>query len=63
MTGFDKAVAQEVLSITPELIPVVVIAVGTQDAPEKLAGPLLEREMAPRVRLPLSEIVIKGLPA
>ena len=62
MTGFDKAVAQEVLSITPELLPVVVIAIGTQDAPEKLAGPLLEREMAKRERLPLSELVIKGLP-
>jgi hypothetical protein len=62
MTGFDKSVAQTELSIAPELIPVVVIAVGTQDAPEKLAGPLLEREMAPRVRLPLSEIVVKGLP-
>ncbi|CAN2245528.1 NfnB Nitroreductase [Candidatus Planktophila dulcis] len=63
MTGFDKAVAQEVLSIAPELIPVVVIAVGTQDAPEKLAGPLLERETAKRERLALSELVIKGLPA
>ena len=62
MTGFDKEVAQEVLSIAPELIPVVVIAIGTQDAPEKLTSPLLEREMAPRVRLPLSEIVLKGLP-
>jgi len=62
MTGFDKAIAQEVLSITPELLPVVVIAIGTQDAPEKLAGPLLEREMAKRERLPLSELVIKGLP-
>lgn len=60
MTGFDKAVAQEVLSIAPELLPVVVIAVGTQDVPEKLAGPLLERELAPRERLPLSELVIKG---
>jgi nitroreductase len=60
MTGFDKGVAQEVLSIAPELLPVVVIAVGTQDAPEKLAGPLLERELAPRERLPLSELVIKG---
>ena len=60
MTGFDKAVAQEVLSISPELLPVVVIAVGTQDVPEKLAGPLLERELAPRERRPLSELVIKG---
>ena len=63
MTGFDKAVAQDALSIAPELIPVVVIAIGTQDVPEKLAGPLLEREMAKRERLPLSEIVVKGLPA
>ncbi|MSZ47779.1 MAG: oxidoreductase, partial [Actinobacteria bacterium] len=63
MTGFDKAVAQDVLSIAPELIPVVVIAIGTQDAPEKLAGPLLERETAKRERLALSELVIKGLPA
>ena len=41
MTGFDKAVAHDVLTIAPELMPVVVIAVGTQDAPEKLAGQLL----------------------
>ena len=63
MTGFDKAIAQNVLSIAPELIPVVVSAIGTQDAPEKLSGPLLERETAKRERLPLSELVIKGLPA
>ena len=62
MTGFDKAVAQEVLSIAADQLPVVVIAVGTQDAPEKLSGSLLERELAPRQRLPLSEIVVKGLP-
>jgi len=42
---------------------VVVVAVGTQDLPEKLAGPLLERELAPRQRLPLETIVVKGLPA
>ena len=63
MTGFDKAIAQTELSMAPELIPVVVIAVGTQDAPEKLTGPLLEREVAPRQRLPLNEIVVIGLPA
>jgi nitroreductase len=62
MTGFDKEVAQRELSIPAELVPVVVIAIGTQDAPEKLSGPLLEREQAKRERLSLNEIVIKGLP-
>lgn len=63
MTGFDKSVAQSALEISDELAPVVVIAVGTQDAPEKLSGPLLERETAKRQRLSLEEIVVKGLPA
>ena len=63
MTGFDKEIARRELSITPDLVPVVVIAIGKQDAPEKLSGPLLEREQAKRERLSLSEIVIKGLPA
>jgi nitroreductase len=61
--GFDKSVAQNALTISPELIPVIVIAIGTQDVPEKLSGPLLEREVAKRERLPLNEIVVKGLPA
>ncbi len=63
MTGFDKTIAQAGLSIPAELVPVVVIAIGKQDAPEKLSGPLLEREQAKRERLPLAEIVLKGLPA
>ena len=63
MTGFDKSIAQSVLSIGADLIPVVVIAVGRQDVPEKLSGPLLERELAKRERLPLETIVVKGLPA
>ncbi|CAN2225946.1 NfnB Nitroreductase [Candidatus Nanopelagicaceae bacterium] len=63
MTGFDKTIAQTELSMPTELVPVVVIAIGKQDVPEKLSGPLLEREQAKRERLPLAEIVIKGLPA
>jgi len=63
MTGFDKAIAQEQLSLAAELVPVVVIAIGKQDAPEKLSGQLLEREQAKRERLSLAEIVVKGLPA
>jgi nitroreductase len=61
--GFDKSIAQTALTISPELIPVIVIAIGTQDVPEKLSGPLLEREVAKRERLSLNEIVVKGLPA
>ncbi|MBP6148187.1 MAG: nitroreductase family protein [Candidatus Planktophila sp.] len=63
MTGFDREVAKSAVAIGDDLVAVVVVAVGTQDAPEKLAGPLLERELAPRQRLPLETIVVKGLPA
>jgi nitroreductase len=63
MTGFDKEKAAANVAIGDDLVSVVVVAVGTQDAPEKLAGPLHEREIAKRERLPLNEIVVKGLPA
>lgn len=63
MTGFDRELAKSAVGIGEDLVAVVVVAVGTQDAPEKLAGPLLERELAPRQRLPLETIVVKGLPA
>lgn len=63
MTGFDKAVAKSTLALADDLAPVVVVAVGTQDAPEKLSGPMLDRELAKRERLPLQEIVLKGLPS
>lgn len=62
MTGFDRARAHDALGLG-ELAAVVVVAVGKQDLPEKLSGPMLERELAKRERLPLSEIVVKGLPA
>lgn len=63
MTGFDKSTAVGALSISSELIPVVVVAVGTQDVPEKLPEAMAQRELAKRERLPLEEIVVKGLPA
>jgi hypothetical protein len=45
-----------------ELVPVVVIAIGQQDSPEKLPAALAERELAPRGRKTLEEIVLVGLP-
>lgn len=62
MTGFDKDKARANVQMAAELVPVVVVAIGKQDAPEKLSGPLHEREIAPRQRLDLNEIVVKGLP-
>ena len=62
MTGFDAAKAAQNLGVDVSLLPVAVIAIGKQAAPEQLEGPLLERENAPRVRKSLEEIVVRGLP-
>jgi nitroreductase len=62
MTGFDKDKARTNLEMASELVPVVVIAIGKQDAPEKLPAAMAEREVAPRDRKPLEELVIAGLP-
>ena len=62
MSGFDSSASSEALKMDATLVPVVVIAIGKQDAPEKLDGPAAERETALRQRKPLSEIVVTGLP-
>lgn len=62
MTGFDKDKARTNLEMASELVPVVVIAIGKQDLPEKLPAAMAEREVAPRGRKPLGELVIAGLP-
>jgi nitroreductase len=62
MTGFDKDKARTNLEMASELVPLVVIAIGKQDLPEKLPAAMAEREVAPRGRKPLEELVIAGLP-
>ena len=62
MTGFDKDKARTNLDMASELVPVVVIAIGKQDSPEKLPAAMAEREVAPRGRKSLEELVIAGLP-
>jgi hypothetical protein len=61
MAGYSKELARTALDMPAELVPVVVIAVGKQDAVEKLPEALAAREIAPRERLPLEKLVIKGL--
>jgi hypothetical protein len=62
MTGFDAAKAGENLGVDPSLTPIAVIAIGKQAPAELLQGTMLEREIAPRERKALEEIVVKGLP-
>lgn len=62
MTGFDRAESSRILKMADGLASIVVIAIGKQDAPEKLTGSAAERELAPRERKPLTEIVLAGLP-
>lgn len=62
MTGFDKDKARNNVEMASELVPVVVIAIGEQAEADKLPAALAERELAPRGRKPLEEIVVKGLP-
>jgi len=62
MTGFDKDKARENVDMPTELVPVVVVAIGRQDSADKLPAAMAEREVAPRGRKALSEIVITGLP-
>lgn len=63
MTGFNKDIARSAVGLPDALVPVVVIALGKQGAVDTLPPQLAEREVAPRQRLPLDEIVIKGLPS
>ena len=61
--GGIKAEKMEKLLDTPEDFEVAIaIAIGKRDEPEKLDGQALERELAPRTRLELSEIVLHGQP-
>jgi hypothetical protein len=63
LAGFDAAQAAQTFELPAQIAPIVVIAVGTQAPAEQLEGVLLEREIAPRQRKDLSEIVLAGLPS
>jgi nitroreductase len=58
MGGFDKAAAGDLLGLADGLVPVVVVAVGRRDVPERLPDDLRQRETAPRHRRPLAETVL-----
>lgn len=61
MEGFEKDTAIQNFLIAPGLVPIVVVAIGKQSGVEQLDEATAQRELAPRVRKPLKEIVIEGL--
>jgi len=60
MAGFDVEKARTDLKIPAGYEPVAMIAVGYPGDPEILDERLRQREVAPRVRKPISEIVFAG---
>ena len=59
MAGFDHEKAAPLFN---GAAPIVIMAIGKQAPAEQLEGPAYDREIAPRTRKALSEIVIAGLP-
>lgn len=59
MGGFDKAKAKEVFNLTDTQKPMTVMALGYLDSAEKLPEPYKTREMTPRVRKPINEIILE----
>ncbi|WP_299824083.1 nitroreductase family protein [uncultured Pontibacter sp.] len=60
MGGFNAIKAREVLGIPEDFGPVAMGAVGYVGDPEQLPEQLKARELSPRERKPLSEIVFNG---
>ena len=59
MAGFDH---EKAAVLFDGAMPIVIMAIGKQAPADQLEGPAYDREVAPRSRKDLSEIVIAGLP-
>jgi len=60
MAGFDLARARDLLAVPPGFEPVAMAAIGYRGDADQLPEPLRQRELAPRERQPLSELVFEG---
>ena len=61
MGGFHSDRAKATFNIPAEYEPIAIIAIGYEGGREFLPQPLLERELAPRTRKPLSEIAFGNI--
>lgn len=62
LAGIVREEIKEILNLDDNLDLLVLIAVGKIAPADQLEGPAYEREIAPRVRLDLDEIMIYGKP-
>ncbi len=62
MAGILHAKLHENLQLADDLEVLVVVSIGKVAAADTLQGPAYEREIAPRTRLTLDEIVLHGKP-
>ena len=62
MMGIDHAAIQASLGLDPNLAVLVIVTLGKVAPAEQLEGPAYEREIQPRVRHSLDEIVLHGKP-
>jgi nitroreductase len=60
MAGFDGAKARSLFGIPEGWEPVAMMAIGYLGDPQTLPESLRERELAPRTRKPLTELVFTG---
>jgi nitroreductase len=58
MAGFDPEAVRTAFALPARITPLVVMAVGDRADAELLPPPLAEREVAPRVRQPIEELLI-----
>jgi nitroreductase len=61
MGGIEHAALAEALGYPANLAVLVVVAIGKVAPADELEGPARDRELAPRTRLELDEIVLHGL--
>ena len=58
MGGFDKGAARDGLDLPDRVDPLVVVAVGRHEPEAVLPDPFAAREVAPRARLPIADLLL-----
>ncbi len=61
MAGFSKSKIKSIFQLDDSIVPLVLVAVGKITKPDELSPELKERELSPRTRKDLSELMISGL--